>query len=71
MVTDGLMIIGKVAEVIAKAINTIYSERSVKRKVRYNEGKPYIKLIMSQIAALLLILGKYSASLAQRMRWQN
>jgi len=48
---DGwVMIVGNAAEVVAKAINAIYSERSVERKVRYNKGKPYIKLTNIDVA---------------------
>jgi len=53
----GVMIVGKAAEVVAKTINAIYGERGVKRKaeVRYNKGKPYIKLADIDLELLGLI----------------
>jgi len=55
------MIIGKAAEVVARAINAIYSERGVERKVkvRYNKGKPYIKLTNVDLELLGLIQREY------------
>ncbi|WP_193322824.1 hypothetical protein [Pyrobaculum calidifontis] len=55
------MIVSKAAEVIARAINAIYGERGVERKVkvRHNKGKPYIRLANVDLELLGLIQREY------------
>jgi len=55
-----VIIIGKAAKIIAKAINAIYSKRGVEREVRYNKDKSYIKLTNVDLELL---------GMMQRKRW--
>jgi len=49
------------AELVAKTINAIYSEWGIERKVnvRYNKGKPYIRLANVDLELLGLIQREY------------